>query len=141
MELPEPEPGLVIRYDYLWAEEPASGRDHGKERPTCLVAATDALVRPRYVVLLPITHTKPSGTTVGVELPVKVKRAIGLDDAPAWGIVSEHNIDEWPNGGLSPVPRKQGQFSYGFISPGLFAKIKASFLELARVRKSGGVRR
>ncbi len=141
MAIPEPKPGLVLRYDYLWTHEAAAGQDQGKDRPACLVAATDALVRPRYVVLLPITHTPPSGDTVGIEIPAKVKRAIGLDDAPSWVIVSEHNIDEWPNGGLSPVPGKRSEFAYGFIPPGLFAQIKASFLELARVKKSGAVRR
>ena len=97
--------------------------------------------RPRHVVLLPITHTPPSGDTGGIEIPDKVEQAIGLDDAPSWVIVSEHNIDEWPNGGLSPVPGKRGEFAYGFISPGLFAKNRANFLELARAKKSGAVRR
>ncbi len=141
MALPEPKPGLVIRYDYLWTHEAAAGRDQGKTRPTCLVAATDPQARPRYVVLLPITHTPPSGNTVGIEIPGRVKQAIGLDDEPSWVIVSEHNIDEWPNGGLSPVPGRPGDFSYGFIPPGLFATIKARFLELARAKASAGVRR
>lgn len=141
MALPEPKPGLVIRYDYLWTHEAAAGRDQGKTRPTCLVAATDPQARPRYVVLLPITHTPPSGNTVGIEIPGRVKQAIGLDDEPSWVIVSEHNIDEWPNGGLSPVPGRPGDFSYGFIPLGLFATIKARFLELARAKASAGVRR
>ncbi len=141
MALPEPKPGLVIRYDYLWTHEAAAGRDQGKTRPTCLVAATDPQARPRYVVLLPITHTPPSGNTVGIEIPGRVKQAIGLDDEPSWVIVSEHNIDEWPNGGLSPVPGRPGDFSYGFIPPGLFATIKARFLELARAKASAVVRR
>jgi hypothetical protein len=38
--LPEPRPGLVIRYDYLWSRE-AAGREQGKERPACFVAAMD----------------------------------------------------------------------------------------------------
>lgn len=141
MALPEPRPGLVIRYDYLWTHEAAAGREQGKTRPTCLVAATDSTVQPRYVVLLPITHTPPSGHTVGVEIPARVKQAIGLDDVPSWVIISEHNIDEWPNGGLSPLPGQPDVFSYGFIPPGLFARIRADFLSLARARKSGAVRR
>ena len=141
MPLPEPRPGLIVRYDYLWSHEAVAGRDHGKDRAACLVAASDSLARPRYVVLLPITHTPPSEGATGVEIPAKVKRAIGLDDAPSWVIVSEHNIDEWPNGGLSPAPGKSGAFAYGFIPPGLFAQIKASFLDLARQGKGGAVRR
>jgi len=141
LRLPDPKPGLVVRYDYLWAHEAVAGRDQGKDRPTCLLAATDDTVRPRYVVLLPITHSPPSGETVGVEIPAKVKYAIGLDDEPSWVIVSEHNIDEWPNGGLSPLPGRPDVFSYGFLPPGLFARIKTSFLDLAKAKRSSAVRR
>ncbi|MGK9166148.1 hypothetical protein KXR53_07625 [Inquilinus limosus] len=141
MSFPEPRPGLVVRYDYLWPHEAERGQDQGKDRPTCLVAASDSATRPRYVVLLPITHMPPSGDTIGIEIPAKVRQAIGLDDAPSWVIVSEHNIDEWPNGGLSPVPGKAGVFAYGFVPPGLFARVKAAFLELARRKRSGAVRR
>ena len=141
VSFPEPRPGLVIRYDYLWAHEAEHGQDQGKDRPSCLVAASDNVMRPRYVVLLPITHTPPAGDAVGVEIPAKVKQSIGLDDAPSWVIISEHNIDEWPNGGLSPVPGKGAGFAYGFIPPGLFAKIKAEFLNLTRQKRSGAVRR
>lgn len=84
----------------------------------------------------------PSGDTIGIEIPPWVKQAIRLDDKPSWVIVSEHNIDEWPNGGLSPLPgRRSDQFSYGFIPLGLSAKIKAAFLELAKSSRSAAVRR
>ena len=105
------------------------------------VAATDPAVRPRYVVLLPITHTPPAGDTLGTEIPARVRQALGLDDAPSWVIVSEHNIDERPNAGLSPLPGLPDTFSYDFIPPGLIAPIKARFLELARSKKSRAVRR
>lgn len=141
MAFPKPTPGLVVRYDYLWSREAAVGHDQGKDRPTCLVAASDSLTRPRYVVLLPITHTPLDGDTVGVEIPVKVKQALVLDDEPSWVVVSEHNIDEWPNAGLSPVPGKPGAFAYGFVPPGLFKQIKTGFLELARQKKTDAVRR
>lgn len=141
MAFPDPKPGLVVRYDYVWTHEAAAGRSQGKDRPTCLVAASDSAARPRYVVLLPITHARPSGDTVGIEIPAKVKQAIGLDEEPSWVIVSEHNIDEWPNGGLSPVPGEPGEFSYGFLPPGLFAVIKTRFLELAKAKRSASVRR
>ena len=137
MVLPEPKPGLVVRYDYLWTHVAAVGRDQGKTRPACLVAATDQAVLPRHVVLLPITHTRPAGDTVGIEIPVRVGQALGLYDPPSWAIVSEHNTDAWPNAGLSPLPGQPDSFGYGFIPPGLFAQIKARFLELARVKRGG----
>ena len=133
MTLPDPKPGLIVRYDHLWSHEAAAGRDQGKDRPVCLVAASDSLSKPRFVVLLPITHSPPGGDAVGIEIPAKVKRALGLDDAPSWVIISEYNVDEWPG--------RSGAFSYGFIPPGLFAQIKAKFLELARQNKGRAVRR
>jgi hypothetical protein len=141
VSLPKPRPGLVIRYDYLWTHEAAAGRDQGKERPACLVAAMDSAAAPRFVVILPITHRRPEKNSVGVEIPAKVRQALGLDDAPSWVIVSEHNVDEWPNGGLAPLPGRPGVFSYAFIPPGLFAQVKAKFLELYEKGQTGGVRR
>jgi hypothetical protein len=145
--LPEPKPGLVIRYDYLWTREAAAGREQGKDRPACLVAATEPAASPRFVVILPITHTPPDsdtpdGETVGVEIPARVRAALGLDEAPSWVIVREYNVQEWrPNGGLAPLPGRPGVFSYGFIPPGLFAQVKAKFLELYEKGRSGGMRR
>lgn len=78
---------------------------------------------------------------MGIEILARVKQAIGLDDAPSWVIVSEHNVDEWPNGGLSAVPGEGDAFAYGFLPPGLFAQVKAAFLELATTKKNGAVRR
>lgn len=101
----------------------------------------DPIAAPRYVVILPITHTPPDKDTVGVEIPAKVRHAIGRDDAPSWVIVSEYNVDEWPNGGLASVPGRPGIFSYGFIPPGLFAQVKARFLEQSGQGRSPGVRR
>ncbi len=125
----------------IWAHEAVAGRDQGKERPACLVAASDPGASPRFVVILPITHSQPDQDTVGIEIPAKVKQAIGLDGAPSWIVVSEYNADAWPNGGLAPVPGRAGVFSYGFIPPGLFAQVKAKFLELSGQRRNTGVRR
>jgi hypothetical protein len=141
MPLPEPRPGLVIRYDYLWRWQAAAGRDQGKERPACLVAAMDSTTSPRFVVILAITHTQPDKDTVGVEIPAKVRERLGLDDVPSWVIVSEHNVDERPNAGLAPLPGRPGVFAYGFIPPSLFAQVKAKFLELYEKGRAGGVRR
>ncbi len=56
--LPGPTPGFFVRYDYFWSCDVAA-RDQGKDRPTCLIAASDSPMRQRYIVLLPITHSPP----------------------------------------------------------------------------------
>ena len=127
MAVPEPKPGLVIRCDYLWLREASAGRDQGKDRPACLLAAGDSSSRPRFVVILPITHSPPSGDTVGIEIPVKVRRAVGLDDEPCWVIVSGHNVDEWPNAGLDPIPGRPGIFALASFLHACSPRSSASF--------------
>jgi hypothetical protein len=141
MRLPEAEPGLVVRYDYLWAREAEAGRSSSKERPACLVAASDETRNPRFVVLLPITHSPPAGGSIGIEIPKEVCAHLGLDEGRSWVIVSEYNVDDWPNAGLMTVPGKRAKFAYGFVPPKLFAAIKTRFLALNAGKRVKSVRR
>jgi hypothetical protein len=129
MSLPKPEPGLVFRYDYLWSREAKRGQITGKDRPACVAIMTDAEAGPQIVVILPITHSKPSGDSAGIEIPESVRRQLGLDDSPCWVIVSEHNTDEWPNSGISPLPGSKTVFAYGFLPPRLFGRVRSEFLK------------
>ena len=129
MPLPEPEPGLVFRYDFLWRREADAGRDTSKERPACIAVATDSEMARRRVVILPITHSRPSKAAFGIELPDTVRRALGLDDEPCWVIVSEYNIDNWPNAGIATLPESTSKYTYGYLPPRLFETIKAEFLK------------
>lgn len=141
MPLPKPEPGLVIRYDYLWQSEVGSARISGKERPACLVATLDDEADPQLVLILPITHSRPKADTVGIEIPQAVAQHLGLDDARSWIVISEANVDFWPNAGLAPVPGKRGVFAYGYLPPGLFEKVRDSFVKLFDARRTKLVRR
>jgi hypothetical protein len=141
MALPKPEPGLVIRYDYLWLSESASARASGKERPACLVATLDDEAASKLVLILPITHSRPSGDTVGIEIPRTVAEHLGLDDARSWIVISEANVDFWPNAGLSPVPGRRGSYAYGFLPPSLFEKVRTGFVRLFETRRAKLVRR
>jgi hypothetical protein len=141
MPLPRPEPGLVFRYDYLWLDETTSARASGKERPACLVATLDDEADPQLVVILPITHSRPRGETVGIEIPQAVAEKLGLDEARSWIIVSEANIDFWPNAGLAPLPSKRGTYAYGFLPPMLFENVRCRFMALLTERRTKLVRR
>ena len=141
MPLPRPEPGLVIRYDYLWLAETRSARAAGKERPACLVATLDDEADPRLVLILPITHSQPRGGAVGVEIPHLVGQKLGLDDARCWVVISEANVDFWPNAGLAPLPGRRGVFAYGFLPPTLFENVRSRFLKLIEERRVKLVRR
>jgi mRNA-degrading endonuclease toxin of MazEF toxin-antitoxin module len=89
--LPQPVPGLVIRYSYLWYREHLEGRDEGqKDRPCAIIAAirTDATGGTR-VLVLPITHSPPDNPSLAVEIPATVKARLKLDDARSWVVLSE----------------------------------------------------
>jgi hypothetical protein len=124
--IPAPEPGLVIRYDYVWTSDAAAGRDFGKERPACIVVVIDKPGVPSYAGILPITHTPPAAETEGIEIPATTSRRLGLDEAPCWVKFSEYNVELWPPPGLYLVPGRHS-FTYGFLPPKLFNQIKSSF--------------
>jgi hypothetical protein len=136
MALPEPEPGLVFRYNYLWSREAKRGRVASKERPACLAMATDSDIEPRAILILPITHSKPVEGDIGVEIPANVRRSLGLDDQRCWVIVSDSNVDEWPSPDILPLPRNPRVFAYGVLPPRLFDKIKTEFLRHYDKRRS-----
>ena len=139
MKLPKPEPGLVFRYDYLWSREAKHGQTTSKYRPACVAVATDAETTPRLVMILPMTHSRPTGATAGVEVPAGVRRLLGLDDEPCWVIVTEHNIDHWPSPGITPLPGRRETFAYGILPSGLFNRIQTEFFR--RYDRNRAVRR
>lgn len=144
MSLPQPVPGLVIRYSYLWYREHLKGREEGsKDRPCAIVAAirTDEHGDTR-VLVLPITHSAPEHERLAAELPAAVKGRLGLDDIPSWVVLSEWNDFVWPGPDLRRVPNADdSSVAYGMLPPSLFNKIKSQFLALAQTRAARRVPR
>jgi hypothetical protein len=114
--IPAPEPGLVIRYDYLWTQDAAACRTLGKDRPACIIVVVDKPGKPLFAALLPITHTPPSSPDEALEIPPNTRIRLGLDHQPCWVKISEYNIELWPPPGLSVVPGTDN-FTYGFLPP------------------------
>jgi hypothetical protein len=142
--LPPPQPGLVIRYSYLWAQDAAQGREEGtKERPAAvvLVVSPPSVALPR-VYLLPITHSLPAKGVESLEIPPDVARKARLDAGRSWIILSEFNEFLWPGFDLALVPgRTPPTVGYGYLTPGFFAKVRDRWLELDATAKSRGVQR
>jgi hypothetical protein len=54
MGLPEPVPGLVIRYAYLWLDEHRQGLEEGvKDRPCAVILVTEEADWDRLITVLP----------------------------------------------------------------------------------------
>jgi hypothetical protein len=75
--LPAPEPGLVIRYAYLWLREHQQGRDEGvKDRPCAIVLALSDDDGETRVTVLPITHSPPENAAACLEIPTETKKRL-----------------------------------------------------------------
>lgn len=126
MGLPDPKPGLVISYSFLWSEEAEQGQVEGrKDRPCAIVVALDFSepAKPKQVAVVPITHSPPSDPAVAIEIPLPVKKHLGLDSERSWAILDEFNVFAWPGYDLRPIKEKDGRVEYGFLPPRLFDQI------------------
>ena len=141
MKKPEPVPGLVIRYDYLWRDEARRGRIEGsKVRPCAIVVARRLEENGQTTVLLaPITHSPPIDPGQAIELPPKVKRHLGLDDAPSWIVTAELNSANWDDPGIEPVNR--ARWAYGLLPPSLARALVDHVRERMHSAKLGVIKR
>lgn len=143
MTWPQPQPGLVIRYAYLWQREAQAGLEEGrKDRPCAIILAVGENRDGRRVYVVPITHSMPSGGDDAVELPPRVKERLGLDEARSWVVVSEANVFVWPGPDLRFLPGQDPQTAaYGFLPPTLFRMVRDRFLAVAGRRNTALVTR
>jgi hypothetical protein len=141
--LPKPEPGLVVRYAFLWREQADRGQDEGEKNRPCAVVmtATDGQ-GDTIVVVLPVTHRPPSRPELAVEIPAQTKKRLGLDDERSWIIVTEANRFVWPGPDLRP--RIQGDVSsvaYGLLPAALFIEVRDKLARAIELRLARVVRR
>ncbi len=132
MSLPKPEPGLVIRYSYLWLREYRAGREDGsKDRPCAIILALHTDEDGEQVLVVPVTHSPPENPAAVLELPATVKRHLGLDTERSWVVFSESNLFNWPGPDLRRIAgRDDGSVAYGFLPPKFFNELRRRFVAL-----------
>jgi hypothetical protein len=133
MPIPNPEPGLVISYAYLWHHEHQAGLEEGqKDRPSVIVLAVEREADGAIIVtVLPITHSPPTDPASAVEIPSPVKRHLGLDDDRSWIVVAEGNEFLWPGYDLRKRPHSD-RYDYGFLPPRFFNRVIEAFIACHR---------
>ena len=142
MPLPEPVPGLVIRYSYLWAEEHGRGQEEGvKDRPCAVILVSTDEDGERWVTVLPVTHTPPSVPELAVEIPATTKHRLGLDGERSWVVLSEARF-LWPRPDLQPArPGDAASVAYRQLPYTLSEEIRTKFIAAIRARRAGVVPR
>ena len=79
------------------------------------------------ITVLPVTHSVPTDLKPAVEIPLPVKRHLGLDDDRSWIVVTEGNEFLWPGYDLRKIPDRDS-FDYGFLPPRLFNRVPDAFV-------------
>jgi len=136
--LPQPVPGLVIRYAYLWQAEHQCGQEEGvKDRPCAVILVTTGDEGDQVVTVLPVTHTPPSDPALAVEIPHATKRRLGLDDERSWIILTEANRFVWPGPDLRVTqPGDMASVAHGLLPRALFKEVTAKFVEIVRAGRA-----
>jgi len=143
VSLPKPEPGLVIRYSYLWLREHRAGREDGsKDRPCAIILALHTDEDGEQVLVVPVTHSPPENPMAALELPPTVKRHLGLDTERSWVVLSESNLFNWPGPDLRRIAdRDDSSVAHGFLPPKFFAEMRRRFVALEAEARSRRVTR
>jgi hypothetical protein len=110
MAKPDPETGLVIRFDYLWKSDKLRGwHEGGEHRPSAVVL----VVPSGRVLLCGISRSPPSSPDFGVELDKHHKAVLGLKPDRQWIHCNEVNEISWDDPEIRPTP--DGRWEYGYL--------------------------
>ena len=103
MQIPkEPPVGHVIAYEYLWHSQSAGREDGAKTYPCAVIMAMELAGPVKLAYVLGISHKPPGETERAIEVPIKLKKFLGLDDKPSWVYTDQLNVFAWPGPDLRP---------------------------------------
>ncbi len=115
-----------------------------KTAPAPLLSPRRPMARGRGFLVAPITHAPPQNPVDALELPVKTKRRLGLDDAQSWIVLTEMNRFTWPGPDIRLIGDPgDRQWAYGFLPANLYRKMRDKIVRrikahaLAQVHRSG----
>lgn len=94
--------GHVISYEYLWKSGAGETKDGRAAYPAAVILARDDLGPSPVAYVLGISHSPPRQDDRAMPVPPKLKRYLGLDDAPSWIYTDQLNVFVWPGPDLRP---------------------------------------
>lgn len=83
------------------------------------------------VHVVPLTTKAPLPAQRAIELPVAVRRQLGLSGERSWIIVTEWNRFTWPGYDIRPIRGREPAVSFGFLPSGLFRQVRDALVEEA----------
>jgi hypothetical protein len=124
MPLPEPLPGLVIGFDFLFREEAAAGQENASRPHPCAIILVTTEGPRRRVRVLAISHAPPSASQARhyLQLTPAECRQMGLDSGNHWINLRDINSFDWPGYDLRPIA-PGGGYVFGRMSRQGFARL------------------
>jgi hypothetical protein len=137
LSLPEPVPGLIIPYSFLWSSEAQRGQEEGAKYRPCAIAIANLMVDGRKLVrVLPITHRAPRNPDAAIEIPLQTKRRLGLDHERSWIILDDVNDFVWPGPDLRAAAMSGAStFVFGVLPPALLKMVLLKLADRARQKQ------
>jgi hypothetical protein len=137
---PQPVPGLVIRYAYLWRADFLKGQEEGvNDRPCAVILVTHTSEGEPIVTVLPVTHSPPRDPALAIEIPAETKRRLRLDAERSWIMLDEANQFAWPGPDLRPAnPGEAESVVYGLLPRAFYLKMRERFMSVL-MRSGAGV--
>lgn len=130
MIYPEPVPGLVIRYNYLWRKDELKAFSEGeKDRPCAIILSSR---KTGKVVVVPVTHSppEPGEEHLSIEIPIEICRQCGLDGGGNYIRLGETNRFSWPGPHLRPLPFDPSKVQYGMLPKDFFEMVLAQVISM-----------
>jgi hypothetical protein len=133
---PQVEPGLVIRYSFLWRHEADKGTLEGaKDRPVLVVVLVS---NGQEGLVAPITTKASKDKATDIEMPASVAKHLGLGIAPCWITIDTLNQFVWPGPDLRVIPGSTPKkVAYGFVPQKLLDRVKAKVIQKLVTRVPG----
>lgn len=128
--LPEPVPGLVVRYNYLWRKDELEGFSEGdKDRPCAIILSSR---KTGKITLIPITHSPPEigEEHLSIPIPVEICKQCGLDDGENYIRLGETNRFSWPGSHLRPLPSDPSRVHYGVLPQEFFELVLSQVIAM-----------
>lgn len=100
---PRPPVGCLVAYEFLWRSQSQYREDGFKVYPAAIVFSRDQGDNEILTYALGMSHSPPSDAQRAVEVPIKLKRHLGLDDSPSWIYTDQLNVFVWAGADLRPA--------------------------------------
>lgn len=137
MSVPNPVPGLVIGYEFLFRTDKEKGRENAaKPHPCAIIIVNKEIDERTRVTVLAISHLPPRKSDEKFYLPLSPQECAdaGLDAMPQWINIQDANSFDWPGFDLAKTA-PDGSYTYGKLRKATFKRVVDAVKLVPNIKK------